>query len=193
MKEKVHKSLSAILALVFCIAFGAVLSIYITPMEDVSLDLSLVLSQSEGILEMPDPEDYDEKGWTVYTQEGSTVTALTPDGFGGYTGLELGQTIYFSRSMTEKLDGPTLQLVAVDRTFSVWLDDVLIYTDRPELDNRIGYLRLPMNGWDRNDPIIISLPMDYQGSKLTIAQSTPEYSETGSVRAYPASVKLYCG
>jgi len=35
--------------------------------------------------------------------------------------------------------------------------------------------------------------MDYRGKTLTIAQSTPEWSETSRIEATPASVVLYCG
>lgn len=189
MKKKVLRNITTLLALVLCILFGAILMMYASPMEDAYLDLSLM---GEDAIEI-DPEDFNNKGWTVYTQEENTKTELTPDGYGGYSGLELGQTFYFSRVMSEELDDPTLQLGAIDRTFSVWLDDDLIYTDLPELDNRIGYLTLPMNDWERFDPIIISLPVDYQGKMLTIAQSFPEYSETNYVKAFPTSVNLYCG
>ena len=50
-----------------------------------------------------------------------------------------------------------------------------------------------MNTTVRQEPITISLPMNYQGKTLTIAQSTPTYSETPTVQAIPASVRLYCG
>lgn len=159
-------------------------------MEDISLDLSLV-PQEDGMV--MDPENFDNKGWSVYTQEGDLRTELTPNGFGGYSGLELGQTFYFSRVLDEELDSPTLQLGAVEWRFSVWLNDDLIYTDCPELDNRIGHLRLPMNDWLRDDPITISLPADYLGKTLTIAQSFPDYAETSRVAAYPTTVRLYCG
>lgn len=177
------------LVLAICILFGAVLMMYAPPMEDISLDLSL--GTQEEIIDAP--TEYDEKGWTVYTQNGEIQTTLTPDGFGGYTGLELGQTFYFSRVMTEVLDSPTLQLAVIDRNFAVWLDDTLIYTDCPELDNRVGHLTLPMREWERLEPINISLPVSYLGKTLTIAQSSPPYTETGSVRVWPAEIQLYCG
>lgn len=54
---------------------------------------------------------------------------------------------------------------------------MLIYTDCPELDNRIGYLQLPYLDYDREDPLLVTLPLDYAGKTLTIAQSTePEMS-----------------
>lgn len=188
MKRNVQKNVSVIIALVLCITFGVAVSIYANPMENVSLNLSLM---PEG--EDFSPENFDDKGWTVYTQEGDAVTELTPDGFGGYLGVELGQTFYFSRVMEEELDAPILQISSVESMFAVFLDDDLIYTDCPELDNRIGYLTLPMNEWLREESITISLPQSYHGKTLTIAQSMPEYAETATVMAYPTNVMLYCG
>ena len=191
MLHKNWKTLLALLpALVFFLFFGSLLLLYVRPMEDVSLNLSLGFTEDNVAF---DSEHYDQKGWTVYTQDGEERTELESVGFGGFTGLELGETFYFSRVLVEELDTPTLQIGAVEQTFSVWLDDTLTYTDCPELDNRIGYLTLPMNEWLRMEPITISLPLNYQGKTLTITQSFPEYSETGSVKAYPTSITLYCG
>lgn len=190
MKERMHKLIALALALVFAVAFGKILTIYIEPMDDISLDLSISSDEFEGI---PDPESYDDKGWRVYTQSGTTVTELEPDGFGGYLGVGLGETFYYSRVINEALDSPTLQIQPGEWTFAVWLDDALIYSDIPEQNNQIGDLHLPMNDWERHDPILISLPLDYQGKTLTIAQSSPEYREAASIRAYPADVMLYCG
>lgn len=190
MKEKVFRGFAIFLALVLCVVFGTVLTLYARPMEDISLDLSL--QADEGTFEV-DLENYDLKGWIVYTAQGDAVTELEPNGLGGFRGLELGQTFYFSRVMEEELDSPTLQIDIVNQNISVWLDDTLIYTDCPELDNRIGYLTLPMKEWENQNKLVISLPADYLGKTLTIAQSFPEYTEGSSVMAYPANVMLYCG
>lgn len=189
LKCRIREAIPMIAALILGIVSAFCLMIYASPMEDLSLDLAL--GPREDTL-VDTTSDYDSKGWTVYTQEGETVTELTPNGIGGYTGLELGQTFYYSRVMSEELDSPTLQLGVGESTVSIWLDDVLIYTDFPEQENRIGYLHLPMNEWYR-DPITVSLPMDYHGKTLTIAQSFPEWTETGSVKAWPADILLYCG
>lgn len=138
-------------------------------------------------------EEYDNKGWTVYTQSHTDKTELIPNGFGGYSGIELGQTFYFSRVLEEELDNPTLQIDASIFTIAVFLDDTLIYTDCPELDNRIGYLTLPMDESNEDELIVISLPPDYQGKTLTIAQSTPDYYETYTLTAIPCNVILYSG
>lgn len=128
------------IALVLGMVCCCILMMYVQPMEDVILDLSLICQEDS-----LDPNPENTYGWTVYTQEGNVRTELTPNGLGGYTGLELGQTFYLSRVMEEELDSPTLQIGTVERQFSVWLDDVLIYTDCPDLDNRIGFVQLPMS------------------------------------------------
>ena len=189
MRGKLTRYVPLMIALILAVLCACVFMIYLEPMEDVSYDLSLI-SQEDVLI--ADPEQFDNKGWTVYTQEGDVRTELTPDGYGGYTGLELGQTFYLSRVLVEELDSPTLSIDPVEWRFSVWLDDELIYTDCPEQDNRIGYVQLPVNEWYRDDLITIRLPSDYQGKTLTIAQSFPEWSETGRVMAYPAAVRLYC-
>lgn len=184
MKQKIAKFLPVFVCIAVLVVFTPILTAYIQPMEDVSLNLSMV--QEDG-------GEFHDQGWTVFVQEGETVTLLESLGFGGYTGIELGQTFYFSRVLDEEMDSPTLQLGAANRNFSIFLDDMLIYTDCPELDNRIGYLTLPMAQWDRAEPVSVSLPMDYHGKTLTIAQSFPEYTESNRVVAYPCDVMLYCG
>ena len=121
---------------------------------------------------------------------------MTADGMGGFTGLQKpGQTFYFSRALSETLDSPTLRLDASNRSMAVFLDGELLYTDCPELDNRIGYLTLPMLDWDRIETIVLSLPPDYHGKTLTVAQATRlgerQEPEADTV-VWPCSVQLYC-
>lgn len=186
--------LGAAVALALCVAFAWVFVTYAQPMEDRMYDLSIVVE--DGAVNPYGEVDVAEAlGWTVYIRNGDTVIPLSPDGYGAYGELDApGQTFYFSRVMTEELDAATLQLGAADRNFAVFLDGELIYTDCPEQDNRIGYLTLPMHGWDRTKDLTVSLPEDYVGRTLTIAQSTPEYGETPRMAcmAMPCSVKLYC-
>lgn len=190
MKKWVRFGAAAILVLVLCAVFGKILTAYYQPMESASYDLSLSW-EGEAV---PDDWVYDQKGWTVFTQEGDTVTELAPDGFGGFTGLsEPGQTFYFSRVIEENMDSPTLRLDGADRTFAVFLDGTLIYTDCPELDNRIGFLRLPILGWYREEPVLVTLPLDCAGKTLTIAQSTAPDFEESRGRVWPCAVTLYCG
>ena len=180
---------AAVLALTLCAVFGGLLLECMRPMEDRVYDLSLTW-EGEAL-----PEDwvYDQKGWTVFIQEGETVTELTPDGFGDFFGpVEPGQTFYFSRVMAEELDVPTLRLGRANRTFAVFLDGDLLYTDCPELTGGIGDLRLPPLEWYQEEPLLVTLPRDYAGKILTIAQSGEPFPEReGSV--WPCSVTLYCG
>lgn len=193
IKKPILKFITALLiSLLLCIPCTFAIFYYTQPMEEVSYSLSLA------------PEDGQEwegsKGWTVFIESEGEQKELKADGSGGYLGLDdNGQTFYFSREMTEELDSPTLKLGAVNRTISVFLDDTLIYTDCPELDNRIGFLHLPMLDYDRTEPITVSLPPDYQGRTLTIAQSSPEEGSNfekpgiGGSAVYPCDVTLYCG
>ena len=192
MKKMVLRITAVAVFFVLCVVFAAALLVYVRPMEDAVYDLSMICAGEA----VPDDWVYDQKGWTVFAQEGETVTELSPNGFGGFTGLPApGQTIYFSRTMTEDLDSPTLRLDAANRNVAVFLDGELLYTDCPELDNRIGYLTLPMLEWDRTEPVVVTLPADYAGKTMTIAQSTDligEKQEPDST-VWPCAVTLYCG
>lgn len=187
MRKKLEKSIPILICLLLCVIFGAFLLIYARPMEDATLDLSLIDKSSATAT-----ETLDEKGWEVYTREGDVITELEPDGRGFYFGIELGQTLYLSRVLEENMDAPTLQIGSADRTFVVFLDDQVIYSDHPGQDSRIGYLSLPMGDY-REDPVVITLPAGYQGKTLTIAQSTPPFAEGSQLKAAPASVILHCG
>ena len=187
MKKGTRFAVSFAACLLLCIGAAWALTVYFHPMENSVYDLSLFW-EGEAL-----PEDwvYDQKGWRVFVQDGEEARDLEPDGLGGFSGLSRpGQTFYFSRVMEEDLDSPTLRLGAADRTFSVFLDGVLVYTDCPELDNRIGYLQLPCLDYDRVEPLLVTLPLDYAGKTLTIAQST---EPDASSQVYPCSVTLYCG
>lgn len=191
MKSKLFLWVGIAVVLVLCGVFIFIFFTYSQPLEDDVYNLSLTRAVSE--IEVLDTSE--SLGWTIYTQDGDNVTRLQYDGFGCFDGLaELGQTFYFSRVMQEELDAPTIQLGTANRNFSIFLNGVLIYTDCPEQDNRIGYLTLPMREFDRKEDVTVSLPEDYVGKTLTIAQSTPTYAETPrmSTRVAPARVKLYC-
>lgn len=177
------------LSIFLCIPFALSLFYYTQPMEDVSYELFRLIEDGS--------TQWDgDREWTVYTNENGVCETLLSDGTGGYTGLSYpGQTFYYSRSLMENLDAPTLKINAVNRTVSVFLDNTLIYTDCPDQDNRIGFLRLPMLEFDRTEPVTISLPPDYCGKELTIAQSTPAASEKQDDQeiVYPCEITLYCG
>ena len=184
---------AAMLTLTLCLTFGGLLLNCMKPMEDRAYDLSLIWAGEA----MPEGWVYAQKGWTVFTQEGDAVTELAPNGFGGFDCLdELGQTFYFSRVLLEKVDSPTLRLDTGNSAVTVFLDGAVLYTDCPALDNRIGYLRLPMLEWYREEPVLVTLPQNYQGKILTIAQSTdPSGGELAepSTTVWPCAVTLYCG
>lgn len=188
MKHLPKLTVAIFLSIFLCIPSTLTVFYYTQPMEDASYDLSLA------------PEDGHEwegnKGWTVYTDEEGLITELTADGAGGYLGIDYpGQTFYYSRQLTEELDSPMIQIGTVNQTINIFLNDTLIYTDSPEQDNRIGYLKLQTLEFDRLETITISLPPDYLGQTLTIAQSSPTWSEAqkDTITVWPCNVRLYCG
>lgn len=191
MKRKLIIWIWTAIILTLLAVFASVFVRYAQPMKSEHYDLSPVVEKNE----TANVDRSGELGWQIYTQTGSDVTPLTFDGLGCYEGLQyLGQTFYFSRVIQEELDSPTLALASINRNFTVFLDGVVIYTDCPEQDNRIGFLTLPARNWEREEVITISLPENYLGKTLTIAQSTPAYAETAhmATRVIPASVILYC-
>ena len=193
MKQWLLRGTAAAAALLLCGFFAAALLVYTQPMTEQTYDLSLGWTSEA----MPEGWVYDQKGWTAYTQEGEEIVPLTPDGMGGFTGLTVpGQTVYFSRAMTEAVESPVLYLNTANRSVAVFLDGERLYTDCPEQPGGVGELTLPMLGWDRTEPVEISLPPDYLGKTLTIAQSTglgekqiPEAEST----VYLCGVTLSCG
>jgi len=186
MRKRIEKWFAFALALVTGLSLAALLFAYARPVKSSIYNLS---PDWEGEA-APDGWTYDQKGWKVFTQKAETMTMLSPDGYGGFTGLDYpGQTFYFSRTLSEALDSPTLRLEAVNQTLAVFLDGDLLYTDCPELDNRIGYLELPMLERDRPDALMVSLPEDYQRKTMTIAQST---SPRGGEKAEPDGTVWPC-
>ena len=126
MRKWIRFGAAVILALTLCAVSAALLLACMKPMEDRAYDLTLHWTTEA----MPAGWVYDQKGWTVFTQEGETVTELTPDGCGGFDSLdELGQTFYFSRVMTEEVDSPTLRLDTANSAVTVFLDGEVLYND----------------------------------------------------------------
>ena len=189
MKRKIAWLVAAVALLLLCALLGWELMRYAQPAQkDVSYDLSLGWAGEA----MPDDWVYDQKGWQVFVQEGDESVVLEADGFGGFTGdIQPGQTFYFSRSLTEELaSDPILQLSAYGENIAVFLDGMLIYTDCPEQDNRIGHLTLPAREQFRSAALTVNLPDDCAGRTLTIAQSTGLDWEMPTV--WPVAVSLTC-
>lgn len=189
--KRILKRILALISvfLIFAVSLAALL-IYHQPMKDQSFNLSLLAEDGQ-------TTPVDSKGWTVYTYNRGQKKILEGNGFGAYFSLDYpGQTFYFSRILNEELDSPTIRISAVNCSVSVFLDNSLLYTDFPQLEQTIGELELPMQEEDRNDPITLTLPSDYHNHTLTIAQSSPLQSELQSIDSltvFPCDVTLYCG
>lgn len=188
MKVYIFRLFASLTALFFISTSLYALLRYMKPLDDQFYDLSMFGSEQEMIEEW----DRDTKGWAVFVQEGEMRHELDAVGWGSYNGLDHpGQTAYASRTMTEEVSSPTLRLYTANRAVVVFLDDEVLYTDCPQQDNRVGYLALSAFDWDR-EPLIITLPPDYPGRTLTVAQSTPEIPESPSAQVTLCGVELYC-
>ena len=192
MRKRICQAALIAAALALLVLFAAALTVYARPMEDQVYDLSLV-PQTDAV---PEDWEFSDKGWTVFTQEGDDVQPLIPSDTGGFSGLtESGQTFYLSRVLDETLNAPTLQLGPSESAVAVFLDDRLLYSDVELEGATVGSLRLPMLPSYRDKLLEISLPADYRGKTLTIAQATwpVDGVPMEEVLVFPLNVILYCG
>lgn len=173
------------LSLIVAVSAASAVFCYNRPIEELSFDYFLVSEEEDG-----------GDGWRVYEDRQGKQKTLANDGHGGYMGADPSvKTLYCSTELTQKSDNLMLELVTANRSVSIFLDNRLIYSDFPELDNRIGWLALPMLEYDRDKPFLLTLPADYQGKTLTVAQS---YSGMGEKQEadttfYPCGVRLHYG
>ena len=128
--------------------------------------------------------------------EGGERRELTANGFGGFYGdVEPDETFYYARTLTEAVDAPTLQIDAYDRAIAVYLDGECLYSD-VATDAGIGEVELAELGWTRSAPVLVTLPADYRGKDLTIAQSGGAAeidAGVGQFMVFPCAVRLGCG
>jgi len=191
MKKYVLRIFAIAVCFLLCAASAGILTTPARPPVKDLYDLSLAW-QGET---MPANWTYDDKGWSVFAREGDAVHPLSPDGRGGFTGLDFpGQTCYFSRVLTENVKDPALWLGDSDGCLAVFLDETLLYTESPDAGSQIGKMCLPLRSCEWVEPVVVTLPADYLGKTLTIAQGTsPDAAVDGLPRLRPASVLLSCG
>lgn len=187
-EKKAFLILLGILVLV-CTFFMLYISQYFAPLPQYEKQLSV------GILQ-------DETAWDVYTFEDGQKKELRFND-GRYEGLpHRGDTFYMSRQMTEEIpgehqDGVLLELTLLGEHVSVFLEGNLIYTDNPNAGDQIGAIEFPVGNPDEmilQRTVYVSLPPDYLGKTLTIAQSEPSSpgaeSEDEGGAVYTCFVKL---
>ena len=122
----------------------------------------------------------DDKGWDIYTLEGGARTDLTPREL---MEVEQDETFYLSRLLTDDWETAEYTFMCLDsnRPCSVFLDNELLYTTCPDVEQRVGQIRFPADyeGLPQGmESIRISLPRGITGQELTIA--TAHHSEYGS-------------
>ena len=88
-----------------------------------------------------------------------------------------------------------MQIDAYDRAIAVYLDGECLYFDVPT-DAGIGEVELAELGWTRSAPVLVTLPANYRGKELTIAQSGGAAeidAGVGQFMVFPCAVRLGCG
>ena len=179
---------AAALCLALLLLFGSALLRFARPMDGAGYDFSLAWAGEA----MPEDWVYDQKGWSVFTMENGERRELAPDGGGGFSGdVRPDGTFYYARTLTEEVDAPTLQIDAYDRAIAVYLDGECFYSDGDPAA-AIGEAELAELGWTRSAPVLVSLPADYLGGELTIAQNAGA-AEMEPLTVYPCAVRLECG
>jgi len=139
-------------------------------------------------------EEQDMNGWEVYVIEGGKRIPLVHNGFGIFYGLSYpGQTFYASRVMEETYEDAVLQIEGAFAV-SIFLDGKLLYTDEVEAGTEMDSLNFSGTFTEHMLPSLLTLPPDYPGKTLTIAQAQPgseKQEDDGMV--YFAPVTLYSG
>ena len=129
----------------------------------------------------------DANGWEIYTLENNVREDKTTQELFD----SAGETFYLSRTLDEQMerDGFTiLELDGVTWQQSIFLDEELLYTVDPSLDNRIGFVDFPkeyrgLQGM--GEYVRLSLPPNYGSKTLTIAlafNTETEYKSMPMVR-----------
>lgn len=119
----------------------------------------------------------DAIGWEMYYYNGDEKTSLTA--------RELFETqnevYYLSRTLSESEQQAGITTIKLNYTnpCALFLDDVLFYTNIPNLTGEIGALDFPQETFAVPfiaENITVTLPPDYVGKELTLASMNVEYS-----------------
>lgn len=128
-------------------------------------------------------------GWDVYIMEDGVRRSLTPEGGGYFSGTSrAGQTFFASRTLEKVFASPQLETNTGCR-FAVFLDEDLIYTDGAKISGIFPDISIAPEAAESIFPERFSLPGDYAGHVLTIAQTSLSEKDT----AYDGSFEVFFG
>lgn len=137
-------------------------------------------------------EGEDLGGWEVYIVRDGVHIPLDSTRPGSFYGLDYpGQTFYASRVLNEDFEEAILELSG-PAPVSIFLDDDLVYSEDSEAGTMLYDLVFPGIPSEHMQSFFVSLPPDYRGKTLTIAQAQPaseKQEDDGSV--YLGPVILY--
>ena len=116
----------------------------------------------------------DRGGWTFYTEAGQTEPVF---GFGGYIDgvpAEGAGPVVAERVMEEPGERCFLQFSCVNAGLQVFLEDILLYTDFPQQENRVDvFLQNADFAGINYNGLCIPLPLDCAGKALRIVTYGP--------------------
>ena len=116
----------------------------------------------------------DRGGWTFYTEAGQTEPVF---GFGGYIDgvpAEGAGPVVAERIMEEPGERCFLQFSCVNAGLQVFLEDILLYTDFPQQENRVDvFLQNADFAGINYNGLCIPLPLDCAGKALRIVTYGP--------------------
>lgn len=116
----------------------------------------------------------DRGGWTFYTEAGQTEPVF---GFGGYIDgvpAEGAGPVVAERVMEEPGERCFLQFSCVNAGLQVFLEDILLYTDFPQQENRVDvFLQNADFAGINYNGLCIPLPLDCAGKTLRIVTYGP--------------------
>ena len=117
------------------------------------------------------PMFQDNVGWDIYRLENNKkINITTQELFDSH-----GETFYLSRVLDNDMEQKGYTFLELDAKVwqcSVFLDNQLLYTVHPDIDNRIGHIEFPSDYQGMQiagENVKISLPPNYAGKTLTIA------------------------
>ena len=150
--------LAAVLATLLCGGYGYYLSLFAQPPEDGYVDYS------------PAPDGGDG-GWAsrVLTESEEGAAVFTPEDAGASGAAEEGKVVRMERTLTERVDSPTLRITTFLPHIEVYVGDTLVCeSDAPE---SAGADLTPRD-------LIVTLPEDYLGQTLGVVLFIPPWAET---------------
>ncbi len=112
---------------------------------------------------------YSEDGWVFETKDGCITPVFNENGFMSDIPADSYEPVAVSRTLEDMGCRDLLKLEYIDLGTQIFIGSDLLYTDFPNMDNRLGsFLENADTSGIGSRSLTISLPSDYAGKKLCI-------------------------